>query len=657
MRSPLKRRARKGAKAQAGGAQAPATSAAAAPARGYLDRLVGDTAHGWALDPAAEATHVEFAVDGEPVGTAPCDLFRHDLERAGIPGGIGGFEFRVPQERMTGLPQSLSARIVSNGLALKNSPMRFRSAPADAAPAGEAVELLANPALEGLALDEAFLPGGRSELAPHVRASVNAQAAGVTTIRSTRARGFPFTRTQTLADGLALYSPVTSALVRLFLAIAAPPYALVSPGALSFRLKVKGEPLAEGLTVRIGRKEGLKVHPFFQRKVTGPVGEWSEIYIDVPAETLALVTAYPRKEGADSFEVVFQFAGKVDVEIAGITLLTAPVRPAPRAAKDGTHAPAIGFEDDSIAAQWDGPALRAPRRPEPTTWRTATIYADVPEVVVPVFNGIGHVAQCLDALSRATTMPFLLTVVDDGSDGEVVEAVAQHIAPSPWMRHIVHSRNHGYTVAINRAIKASRGDPVVILNSDTIVTPGWLERLVRCLAASPDTGIAGPLTNAGSWQSVPAVKEGDAWAVNELAPGMEPDDMARLLASVSRAGYPEVPILNGFCLAIRRAVFDGVGLFDEITFPAGYGEENDLCLRAREAGWRLRVADDVYVYHHKSRSFGSERRAALSKRSNAALRARWGEAVFKALTAEMEGQPELRGLRERLAQKLKAETA
>jgi hypothetical protein len=68
--------------------------------------------------------------------------------------------------------------------------------------------------------------------------------------------------------------------------------------------------------------------------------------------------------------------------------------------------------------------------------------------------------------------------------------------------------------------------------------------------------------------------------------------------------YPELPTAVGFCMAIARRAVDRVGLFDEARFGRGYGEENDFSLRARAAGLRNVLCDDVYVAHAGGRSFG-----------------------------------------------------
>ena len=130
------------------------------------------------------------------------------------------------------------------------------------------------------------------------------------------------------------------------------------------------------------------------------------------------------------------------------------------------------------------------------------------------------------------------------------------------------------------------------------------------------------------------------------------DDMAALVAELSPRQFPEVPLLNGFCTMMRRSVVEELGFLDEVNFPQGYGEENDLCLRARKAGYRLALADHVYVYYVKSASFGSQRRNQLSKRGTERLLAKHPDADMHKLQQEMAELGALTELRKSLRRRL-----
>ena len=243
------------------------------------------------------------------------------------------------------------------------------------------------------------------------------------------------------------------------------------------------------------------------------------------------------------------------------------------------------------------------------------------DIVVCVHNALDDVQRCLASIKRHTMPPYRLILVDDGS-AVPTQDFLQSFARVHGALLIRHEEARGYTLAANAGLRVSDAPLILLLNSDTEVTDGWLDRMADLLHRNPDVGLVGPLSNIASWQSTPLLMDGNDWARNELPEDVTSDDVARIVAAgASRRGV-DIGFLNGFCLLIRRRVLEGVGYFDEETFGAGYGEENDFCIRARQAGWKLMVAEDAYVLHHQSRSYGDERRLALARRANVALTAK-----------------------------------
>jgi GT2 family glycosyltransferase len=138
---------------------------------------------------------------------------------------------------------------------------------------------------------------------------------------------------------------------------------------------------------------------------------------------------------------------------------------------------------------------------------------------------------------------------------------------------------------------------VILLNSDTEVTSGWLQHLASCLDSDVTIATATPWSNNGEIVSIPGFCRSNPVPDN-------PDNIATLIASCGRPVYPEIPTAVGFCMAISLQTIRLIGLFDEVTFGLGYGEENDFCLRAGQAGLRNVLCDNAYVVHHGGASFG-----------------------------------------------------
>jgi GT2 family glycosyltransferase len=273
------------------------------------------------------------------------------------------------------------------------------------------------------------------------------------------------------------------------------------------------------------------------------------------------------------------------------------------------------------------------------------------DVVVCVRDALEDVRTCLWSLLRATGRRFRLIVVDDGSaepTREFLRAFADRHPLVTLLRR--EDPPHGYTLAANAGLDASRGDYVALLNSDTVLSAGWLRRLLAYGEAHPEVGILGPLSNAASHQSVPAVRDGGAWAVNPLPAWLTVDGMGWLVAHGAPRTDTRLPFLNGFCYVLRRAVLEAVGRFDEERFPAGYCEENDYSHRARLAGFELAVVDDAYVHHAKSRSYGPDGRAELARGNYELFLDKHGRAEIAELVGAMEADLSLEPVRSALAE-------
>lgn len=258
--------------------------------------------------------------------------------------------------------------------------------------------------------------------------------------------------------------------------------------------------------------------------------------------------------------------------------------------------------------------------------------------VIVIFSSesIDIIKACLEAVIRETQRHFGLIIINNGGGVSTTKYLSEFLGEIVNLnvhdcQLIINVDMCGYPPAANQGLRASTADCCVLLNGDTVVTTGWLSKMIECADSDPRIGIVGPLSNAASWQSVPERADPvGRWSINPLPPGCTPNDIARIVDRVSQKEFPWLPFINGFCYLIKREVINTIGYFDEVAFADGYGEEDDYCLRAADEGFIMAVADNAYVYHAKTKAYGNARRTELCAKSARILANRYGNQRIKA---------------------------
>ncbi|WP_448192686.1 glycosyltransferase [Azospirillum sp. sgz301742] len=268
-------------------------------------------------------------------------------------------------------------------------------------------------------------------------------------------------------------------------------------------------------------------------------------------------------------------------------------------------------------------------------------------VIVPLYRNLRFLRHQMAAfgLNPALAGVELVCVLDSPEQAEELDRLLRglHMAFGVSVRVVVHSRNIGFAGAINSGVAASRGERVLLLNSDVIPLASadpWLARLHRHLDR-PAVGAVGPklLFDDDSLQHAGLYWERDdhgEWYNRHYYKGY-PRDYAP--AGRSRA----VPAVTGACLAVRRATFERVGGLSE-DYVIGDYEDSDFCLKVRAAGLTCRYAADVELYHMERQSItqhnGYERTPAClyNRRLH---HARW-DATITAITARRAGREAVR---------------
>jgi GT2 family glycosyltransferase len=265
-------------------------------------------------------------------------------------------------------------------------------------------------------------------------------------------------------------------------------------------------------------------------------------------------------------------------------------------------------------------------------------------VVVPIHNAVDALDACLGSLLRTLSSDCAVLLADDASTDPAVAAVIDGFVRRAPCEVRVQRRpaNLGFIGNVNLAFAETAPDDVVLLNSDTVATPGWLDRLRDCAASDPAIATATPWSNNAEICSFP-----DFCRAGPLPEDL--DALAAAAAAEQAPAYPELPTGVGFCMFVRRAALVQLGDFDQATFGRGYGEENDFCLRVAAHGWRNVLCDTAYVAHRGGSSFAAQGHHPGGE-NLARLNARYPG--YNAQVADFILRDPLRPLRERLAQRL-----
>lgn len=282
---------------------------------------------------------------------------------------------------------------------------------------------------------------------------------------------------------------------------------------------------------------------------------------------------------------------------------------------------------EAVAASW--PLLGAPTPPSPLVMapmpaalRGLPAQAK-PEptrkiaVIIPVHGAMDVTRDCLNSVFASIPAGTVVIVVDDASDAPDLVLWLDTLKRQRKIRLLRHTSNLGFPISVNAGLREAAGLPgqrdMVVLNSDTVVTPGWLDGLRHAVHADADIGTATPLSNAATIMSYPHARQ-----ANPAPVGTVLADLARQAQAANKLATIEIPTAIGFCMYVRHECVAETGLFRDDLFAQGYGEENDFCLRARHLGWRHVGVPGIYVAHRGGQSFGAAT-ASLINRNLAVL--------------------------------------
>jgi GT2 family glycosyltransferase len=229
------------------------------------------------------------------------------------------------------------------------------------------------------------------------------------------------------------------------------------------------------------------------------------------------------------------------------------------------------------------------------------------DIIMPVWDAIEVTKACLESIFTRTQFPFRVIVIDNNSAGDAA-AYLKRLHSEGKIDLIKNEENLGFIKAVNQGMRKSNAPYVCLINNDTLVTRGWLGRMIGILEDNNDIGIVNPSSN-NLGIHVPK--------------NMTLEEYAKKISS-SGEGFTELGAAIGFCMCIKREVMDKIGYMDEI-YGMGNFEDSDFSKRAQEAGYKSVMAKGSYVYHRQSESFKKRKsRESDFKKNQKIFYERWG---------------------------------
>ncbi len=253
------------------------------------------------------------------------------------------------------------------------------------------------------------------------------------------------------------------------------------------------------------------------------------------------------------------------------------------------------------------PSVKPAHQPTPTAPSRHPV-----DIIVPVYRGLADTRLCIESVLASTNQcAWRLIVINDASpEPEVTDWLRERAAQDHRITLLENTENLGFVGTVNRGMGLSDSNDVLLLNSDTEVANDWLDRIRRAAYGDSKVASVTPFSNNATICSYPRFCKD-----NNLPAGYDTARLDALCAQTNPGAVVDVPTGVGFCMYIRRDCLAQVGLFDTENFGKGYGEENDFCQRAAEAGWRNLHLLDTFVLHTGGVSFGDSK----SPRERAAM--------------------------------------
>jgi GT2 family glycosyltransferase/glycosyltransferase involved in cell wall biosynthesis len=297
----------------------------------------------------------------------------------------------------------------------------------------------------------------------------------------------------------------------------------------------------------------------------------------------------------------------------------------------GSSAEAIHQLDRAVSERDDVLKARRVEFAARNTWRNrydtlvsaANTTPPLVSVLIVTYNSAEYIAPLTRSLRDWTAYPNLeIVIVDNASSDSTPQLLHEYAATDPRVRLLLQNKNLGFAGGNNLAASASTGDFLILLNADTIVTPGWISRLLRPFFQAPGIGMSAPVTNWSGNQTKIDAQYHDRPSLREFARMRSIEYFGQI------CDLDVVPLL---CAAISRALWNDLGGLDE-QFAIGMFEDDDFCRRVRKQSHRIVTAEDCFIHHFGNGAFRKlkdEFRNEIWETNRKRFEAKWPDQPWK----------------------------
>jgi GT2 family glycosyltransferase len=258
--------------------------------------------------------------------------------------------------------------------------------------------------------------------------------------------------------------------------------------------------------------------------------------------------------------------------------------------------------------------------------------------LLPAFNAPAALNLALSTMIKSGINPELITVCNDASTDRRVDAIREK-SKKINVTWVDRSENLGYTKNINQAVFNISTKFIYILNTDCFLLRETADRMLDLIKVNEFYACVGIMSNNAGYQTVKTTPT-IAWAhldVEEIINRVSMIQRSLAWHLGTRAIF--LPSVNGFCTLWRKSVLDLIGGFDEISFPRGYGEEDDACFRSLRAGYIPVLAPNLFAPHLRTQSFNSVEKIALKKNAAEVLKKKYSEEFLNRVVKYYEKNP------------------